>query len=140
MSGGAEALTIEHREKKRTEDGGWRIAQTCFALSSIFYLLSSRLLPTSPPVHPLRLFFFQAEDGIRVLYVTGVQTCALPISSGMHSTGHEGELADLLRHAVLPAFTAALIPMAVILRRSEERRVGKSVDVGGCGGINNRTP
>src|SRR6266496_5186182 len=25
------------------------------------------------------LFFFQAEDGIRVLYVTGVQTCALPI-------------------------------------------------------------
>src|SRR6266496_694514 len=25
------------------------------------------------------LFFFQAEDGIRDLYVTGVQTCALPI-------------------------------------------------------------
>src|SRR5690349_21000639 len=25
-------------------------------------------------------FFFQAEDGIRDLYVTGVQTCALPIS------------------------------------------------------------
>src|SRR6266576_6192728 len=25
------------------------------------------------------LFFFQAEDGIRYLYVTGVQTCALPI-------------------------------------------------------------
>src|SRR5690349_16042210 len=24
-------------------------------------------------------FFFQAEDGIRGLYVTGVQTCALPI-------------------------------------------------------------
>src|SRR2546430_12414274 len=27
------------------------------------------------------LFFFQAEDGIRDLTVTGVQTCALPISS-----------------------------------------------------------
>src|SRR6267378_6848123 len=26
-----------------------------------------------------RFFFFQAEDGIRDLYVTGVQTCALPI-------------------------------------------------------------
>src|SRR5438874_13810846 len=26
-------------------------------------------------------FFFQAEDGIRDLYVTGVQTCALPIWS-----------------------------------------------------------
>src|SRR6266403_2870319 len=27
-------------------------------------------------------FFFQAEDGIRDLYVTGVQTCALPILCG----------------------------------------------------------
>src|SRR2546430_13218015 len=27
-------------------------------------------------------FFFQAEDGIRDLTVTGVQTCALPISPG----------------------------------------------------------
>src|SRR2546421_1465533 len=27
----------------------------------------------------LLLFFFQAEDGIRDLIVTGVQTCALPI-------------------------------------------------------------
>src|SRR6476620_6914025 len=26
-------------------------------------------------------FFFQAEDGIRDIVVTGVQTCALPISS-----------------------------------------------------------
>src|SRR5215469_17573915 len=30
-------------------------------------------------------FVFQAEDGIRALYVTGVQTCALPISIA-HST------------------------------------------------------
>src|SRR2546430_4408008 len=30
----------------------------------------------------LHLFFFQAEDGIRDLTVTGVQTCALPIFSG----------------------------------------------------------
>src|SRR6266700_7932978 len=32
-------------------------------------------------------FFFQAEDGIRDFHVTGVQTCALPISGrlvGMH--------------------------------------------------------
>src|SRR3712207_8836120 len=28
-------------------------------------------------------FFFQAEDGIRDIGVTGVQTCALPISSGI---------------------------------------------------------
>src|SRR2546430_8148080 len=30
-------------------------------------------------------FFFQAEDGIRDLTVTGVQTCALPISNGTTS-------------------------------------------------------
>src|SRR5690606_40127233 len=29
-------------------------------------------------------FFFQAEDGIRDFHVTGVQTCALPISPGTH--------------------------------------------------------
>ena len=27
------------------------------------------------------VFFFQAEDGIRDIGVTGVQTCALPISA-----------------------------------------------------------
>src|SRR5256885_9487027 len=30
----------------------------------------------------LSFFFFQAEDGIRDYKVTGVQTCALPISAG----------------------------------------------------------
>src|SRR6185437_16701756 len=29
-------------------------------------------------------FFFQAEDGIRDKLVTGVQTCALPISAALH--------------------------------------------------------
>src|SRR2546430_4098204 len=32
------------------------------------------------------IFFFQAEDGIRDLTVTGVQTCALPISAGVDAT------------------------------------------------------
>src|SRR5688500_20147552 len=59
-------------------------------------------------------FFFQAEDGIRDYKVTGVQTCALPIS-------------DLSRLA-LRCFAAPEHPAAysTILRsRSEERRVGK---------------
>src|SRR3989454_11569512 len=30
----------------------------------------------------MSIFFFQAEDGIRDYKVTGVQTCALPISNG----------------------------------------------------------
>src|SRR5690606_40719326 len=33
-------------------------------------------------------FFFQAEDGIRDFHVTGVQTCALPISSGERHRPH----------------------------------------------------
>src|SRR3989441_4472272 len=37
----------------------------------------------------LLFFFFQAEDGIRDKLVTGVQTCALPISD--HHPGLEGE-------------------------------------------------
>src|SRR2546421_4774524 len=35
---------------------------------------------TEPAVCWFFFFFFQAEDGIRDLIVTGVQTCALPIS------------------------------------------------------------
>src|SRR5437588_1461137 len=35
------------------------------------------------------IFFFQAEDGIRVHCVTGVQTCALPIS--ISAAGLQGE-------------------------------------------------
>src|SRR2546421_12404349 len=33
------------------------------------------------------MLFFQAEDGIRDLIVTGVQTCALPISLGRRGPG-----------------------------------------------------
>src|SRR5207245_11629457 len=33
-----------------------------------------------------QLFFFQAEDGIRDATVTGVKTCALPISCGWFAT------------------------------------------------------
>src|SRR3989442_15738208 len=35
-------------------------------------------------LHGLQFFFFQAEDGIRDADVTGVQTCALPISTRMN--------------------------------------------------------
>ena len=40
-----------------------------------------------------RFFFFQAEDGIRDYDVTGVQTCALPISRAEsdNRSGHYGD-------------------------------------------------
>src|SRR2546430_5676641 len=41
---------------------------------------SPKPAPPPPPASPVvPRFFFQAEDGIRDLTVTGVQTCALPI-------------------------------------------------------------
>src|SRR2546430_10028177 len=45
--------------------------QTCGWRSSRLYRRTS---------YSVLFFFFQAEDGIRDLTVTGVQTCALPIS------------------------------------------------------------
>src|SRR2546427_3298664 len=38
------------------------------------------LIRTARTFYAVLFFFFQAEDGIRDLTVTGVQTCALPIS------------------------------------------------------------
>src|SRR3712207_6872947 len=45
-------------------------------------------------------FFFQAEDGIRDIGVTGVQTCALPIS-GVRN-GVRGSRVDRVRRAEPP--------------------------------------
>src|SRR5207248_11263191 len=44
-------------------------------------------------------FFFQAEDGIRDRTVTGVQTCALPISWRGTSPGVDPAPGDVTRHA-----------------------------------------
>src|SRR2546425_1554717 len=51
-------------------------------------------------------FFFQAEDGIRDKLVTGVQTCALPISPGPGGRDREGE--GRLRAQLSPAQRARL--------------------------------
>src|SRR2546422_6711518 len=65
-------------------------------------------------------FFFQAEDGIRDVAVTGVQTCALPISvgSGLIDRPKCDGYAGTLRAAAIAAILAGSL-------RSEERRVGK---------------
>src|SRR5437762_2722632 len=69
-------------------------------------------------------FFFQAEDGIRDTSVTGVQTCALPISSLA-----PGVTGDQQGHGTMVAGVAAgSLPN---VKRSEERRVGKERKRGG---------
>src|SRR2546421_1741980 len=89
-----------------------------------------------------RFFFFQAEDGIRDLIVTGVQTCALPIcgASGRHPTASSPSTtvsrsgpppADRVaaRRATIACRTSARSknrsPPCTTYGRSEERRVGK---------------
>src|SRR5207245_6829352 len=87
-----------------------------------------------------RVFFFQAEDGIRDATVTGVQTCALPISAPRDVLVVVADDRRLLDHASLCAGeeaadvaeashcdTTVLPPTTTLVtsQRSEERRVGK---------------
>src|SRR3712207_8509529 len=82
----------------------------------------------------LWFFFFQAEDGIRDIGVTGVQTCALPIfaQGNAESRAQDEEpatdggcgLARLGQGLVDPRRPFELgVPLVHV--RSEERRVGK---------------
>src|SRR3712207_7720892 len=77
-------------------------------------------------------FFFQAEDGIRDIGVTGVQTCALPIcSSGLtevamrRSVGAKpaGVCPRSRTVSMAPSHSPGTVRWYII--RSEERRVGK---------------
>src|SRR5687768_18179987 len=92
-------------------------------------------------------FFFQAEDGIRDVAVTGVQTCALPIfehgadAAGVHAADEvvaDAQGAVLHEHRCdrpLPRIELRLdhgargatvrVRLQVEDLRSEERRVGK---------------
>src|SRR5439155_10878934 len=85
-------------------------------------------------------FFFQAEDGIRDGHVTGVQTCALPISFyaamkewGKYTLVFSPAEADLVLEIRFKApfngdkHVPSYAPQCnlTIYDRSEERRVGK---------------
>src|SRR5437763_14974484 len=69
-------------------------------------------------------FFFQAEDGIRDTSVTGVQTCALPISPATASI-RARVLSSVPSSARCRTVRAARQRVMRIAIRSEERRVGK---------------
>src|SRR5260370_11249301 len=88
------------------------------------------------------VFFFQAEDGIRYSSVTGVQTCALPISDqfivalfAWALLGFGNIYCGLARRALDVAIANVKNKTSMALtrsmayhpevQRSEERRVGK---------------
>src|SRR2546429_2745919 len=84
-------------------------------------------------------FFFQAEDGIRDVAVTGVQTCALPIyRTGRRLFVRLAALADVVRQTDKEPAAGSMVveddrrnvhpdsaSIAHTYFRSEERRVGK---------------
>src|SRR2546430_12846929 len=86
-------------------------------------------------------FFFQAEDGIRDLTVTGVQTCALPISViakwSQRSQRAHALIERTVYEEILPGLSVPSLHYYgfledsdvdrcwLFLERSEERRVGK---------------
>src|SRR5690606_39454355 len=91
-------------------------------------------------------FFFQAEDGIRDFHVTGVQTCALPISRAARCRRWPARRAEQHEHGrrriaapqtgvpmpnavaeprPLESGTLRIIPTGGLGERSAERRVGK---------------
>src|SRR5205085_3905340 len=85
-------------------------------------------------------FFFQAEDGIRDLTVTGVQTCALPIFTILlpraESAGGRTRPLPVAEAVTSGSETVLLVEDEDLVRRSindiltgsgrsEERRVGK---------------
>src|SRR5690349_24410087 len=76
----------------------------------------------------ISFLFFQAEHGIRALYVTGVQTCALPIfqTGDEFAAKHRFKLVSSLDEALADLSLAAVaLATPHSLHRSEERRVGK---------------
>src|SRR2546430_12216573 len=98
-----------------------------------------RLAAEGAVIEWVLLFFFQAEDGIRDLTVTGVQTCALPIWNGSGLPRGAGRRRSLRIRFGQPAYETRRDAGPECARcdqegspvakrtggRSEERRVGK---------------
>src|SRR2546427_2850987 len=87
------------------------------------YMVASRGSHLGLQVVIFLFFFFQAEDGIRDLTVTGVQTCALPISTPSKTRNRPSSTSAARWSASRPR--PALPPRPPCPSRSEERRVGK---------------
>src|SRR6516162_7846385 len=60
-----------------------------------------------------RVLFFQAEDGIRDYKVTGVQTCALPISNRVAASGISA--AVVARKQRWPSGDVAAVGVAAVI-------------------------
>src|SRR2546422_2673871 len=68
----------------------------------------------------MNVFFFQAEDGIRDVAVTGVQTCALPISIVAYATRADGGRDPGPLERGLSEFSAALLANEALLAEIDD--------------------
>src|SRR5260221_7602919 len=113
--------------------------ESCATASDYIAKIFQRIMIVYRYARPSLFFFFQAEDGIRDHCVTGVQTCALPISCSRRCTASCAKICEaplafgfpaacnacwILSRAAFPTGMWSRKPMEC-LRRSEERRVGK---------------
>src|SRR5256885_13089604 len=72
----------------------------------------------------LYFFFFQAEDGIRDYKVTGVQTCALPISIGVIGLKPlQPGIAEIKRLYVMPEARGTGLGRTLAERAMAEARI-----------------
>src|SRR5215475_6748765 len=81
-----------------------------------------RSIPTPrqyPCTAAISFFFFPAEDGIRDFHVTGVQTCALPISGRGLSPQHGGRQMGEARRALVTG-TSTGIGRAIALQLARD--------------------
>src|SRR2546427_5997156 len=77
--------------------------------------------------HTFLSFFFQAEDGIRDLTVTGVQTCALPISLLQHRVLVDVEQPEAVSRRVHLEAVAPRSHVARDREGGERRSVGRGL-------------
>src|SRR2546429_778046 len=77
-------------------------------------------------------FFFQAEDGIRDVAVTGVQTCALPISPGVFLPNFEIiiDIRELLQTLTTVHHNGLQNPLIKLKLAAEAAQILSSVEIG----------
>src|SRR5690625_7683757 len=77
-------------------------------------------------IRQLDVFFYQAGDGIRDGHVTGVQTCALPISEikRMHDELDEYSADDMIKDKQAP------IARRPLFMQEEKKLTGAEIEIG----------
>src|SRR5699024_12170026 len=83
------------------------------------------LRPIKQPLNHV-FFFFQAEDGIRARNVTGVQTCALPISTPATKPASNLLIRGVSTPTTKPTWSSSVLSAAAAPARKEASSSAKT--------------